>query len=231
MSDDDWWNQTWIDEWGHPDEEQFSDGYGDSGYYWDRYAWYEGAESLEQLEPETKKGKGKNTRKERTFWKEQGEKGQRCKEQKTCPECQDQGWKARGSIEGEERQDKCNAISRVHQQKTQASLWESCWPKFWACEKKESQDSQGRREPAPTTAPTTVETFDQTWGEERHHGNQKILQAVQGWWEHHSKPRHEGPTERKPEGRQSDRMPPKHLLADPSLWGDFKNTLKRHSAF
>ena len=179
-----------------------------------------------------KKRKGeKNTRKERTFWKEQGEKGQRCKEQKTCPECQDQGWKARGSIEGEERQDKCNAISRVHQQKTQASLWESCWPKFWACEKKESQDSQGRREPAPTTAPTTVETFDQTCGEERHHGNQKILQAVQGWWEHHSKPRHEGPTERKPEGRQSDRMPPKHLLADPSLWGDFKNTLKRHSAF
>ena len=61
MSDDDWWNQTWIDEWGHPDEEQFSDGYGDSGYYWDRYAWYEGAESLEQLEPETKKGKGKKT--------------------------------------------------------------------------------------------------------------------------------------------------------------------------
>ena len=80
-----------IDEWGHPDEEQFSDGYGDSGCYWDRYAWYEGAESLEQLEPETKKERGKNTRKERTFWKEQGEKGQRCKEQKTCPECQDQG--------------------------------------------------------------------------------------------------------------------------------------------
>ena len=69
MSDDDWWNQTWIDEWGHPDEEQFSDGYGDSGYYWDRYAWYEGAESLEQLEPETKKERGKNTRKERTFSK------------------------------------------------------------------------------------------------------------------------------------------------------------------
>ena len=53
--------QMMIDEWGHPDEEQFSDGYGDSGYYWDRYAWYEGAESLEQLEPETKKGKGKKT--------------------------------------------------------------------------------------------------------------------------------------------------------------------------
>ena len=61
MSDEkwDWWNQAWIDEWGHPDEEWFSDGYGDSSYYWDRYAWHEGAESLEQLETETKKGKGK----------------------------------------------------------------------------------------------------------------------------------------------------------------------------
>ena len=67
MSDDDWWNQTWIDEWGHPDEEQFSDGYGDSGYYWDRYAWYEGAESLEQLEPETKKGKGKKHQKRKNL--------------------------------------------------------------------------------------------------------------------------------------------------------------------
>ena len=101
-----------------------------------------------------KKRKGeKNTRKERTFWKEQGEKGQRCKEQKTCPECQDQGWKARGSIEGEERQDKCNAISRVHQQKTQASLWESCWPKFWACEKKKAKTAKAEENQPPPPPP------------------------------------------------------------------------------
>ena len=47
--DQDWWDETWEAGWGHPDEEWATDGWGDSGYRWDSYAWWEGKGALEEL--------------------------------------------------------------------------------------------------------------------------------------------------------------------------------------
>ena len=47
---DNWYDQTWYDEWGRPDEEWGTEGWGQSAYYWDKHAWQDGKVSLQKLQ-------------------------------------------------------------------------------------------------------------------------------------------------------------------------------------
>ena len=83
QDDDDWWNQAWTKEYGHPDESWGHEDWGSEGWSWDEYAWWEGQHALQDMgqdndkkrmkqdkggpeEPPKKKTKEKKTEKTET---------------------------------------------------------------------------------------------------------------------------------------------------------------------
>ena len=81
---DAWYEESWNDGYGHPDEQWAHEDYGTSGYHWDGYAWAEGKHALQSIKDQDKAndGKAKKAKKNKEKEEEQVEGPQERKKAK-----------------------------------------------------------------------------------------------------------------------------------------------------
>ena len=85
-----WWNEEWYGQYGHPDEYWAHEDWGSAGWSWDGYAWCEGQVALEEMSHEKQgkkrrnEGEGEETKQPATTHKRaKGARSLKSKEQET----------------------------------------------------------------------------------------------------------------------------------------------------